>query len=196
MIYGYGRVSSIGQNLEAQLKQLKDYPCDVIFQEKVSGRKKENRTEFNRLLETVTEGDVIVVTKLDRFARSTRDALNTIERLNELGVGLVVLNMGGDKVDTTTAIGKLMVTVLSGIAEFEADMNRERQREGIENAKLRGVYQGRPVTYGEKSVKLRHALDLARNRDKNGMTMPEISQITGVSRATIYNKLKESELMQ
>lgn len=156
----------------------------------MSGRKKENRAEFNRLLETVAEGDAIVVRKLDRFARSTRDALNTIERLSELGVGLVFLNMGGDKVDTTTVIGKLMVTVLSGIAEFEADMNRERQREKIENAKLRGVYKVRPVTYGEKSAKLRHALELARNRDTTGMTIPKISLITGISRATIYNKLK------
>ncbi|MCU5086362.1 recombinase family protein [Bacillus cereus] len=85
------------------------------------------------------EGDVIVVTKLDRFARSTKAALNTIEYLNGKGASLIVLNMGGDKVDTSTAIGKLMITVLSGIAEFEADMIKERQLEGIEEARQRGV---------------------------------------------------------
>lgn len=84
-------------------------------------------------------GDTIIVTKLDRFARSTKDALNTIELLNDKGVGLLVLNMGGDKIDTTTAIGKLMVTVLSGIAEFQADMIKERQMEGVTQAKECGL---------------------------------------------------------
>lgn len=135
MKYGYARVSSVGQNLTAQIRQLKEAGCEGVFKEKVSGRKKEDREQFNILLEKVEKGDTIVVTKLDRFARSTKDALSTIEYLNNKGVSLVVLNMGGDKVDTATAIGKLMITVLSGIAEFEADMIKERQLEGIEEAK-------------------------------------------------------------
>ncbi|AMV11536.1 resolvase [Geobacillus thermoleovorans] len=190
MKYGYARVSSSGQNLEAQLKQLEEFGCEKIFKEKVSGRKKDNREQFNKLLETVKEGDVIVVTKLDRFARSTKDALNTIEYLNSKGVGLVVLNMGGEKVDTTTAIGKLMVTILAGIAEFEADMIRERQLEGIALAKQRGVYKGRPKKYTEHNKGLQYALELFRNRDKNGMTVNEIAEITKISRATIYREAK------
>lgn len=94
MKYGYARVSSAGQNLSAQVKQLQEAGCDNIYKEKVSGRKKEHREQFNLLLEIVQEGDVIVVTKLDRFARSTKDALNTIEYLNGKGVSLIVLNMG------------------------------------------------------------------------------------------------------
>ncbi|WP_127762469.1 recombinase family protein [Peribacillus asahii] len=191
MKYGYGRVSSAGQNLTAQIKQLQEAGCDTIFKEKVSGRKKENRGQFNLLLETVREGDTIVVTKLDRFARSTKDALNTIEYLNSLGVSLIVLNMGGDKIDTGTAIGKLMITVLSGIAEFEADMIKERKLEGIEEAKQRGVYKGRPKKYTEKNKGLQHAMELFNNRNTNKLTVNEIADITRISRATLYRSVKE-----
>ncbi|PEJ37512.1 resolvase [Peribacillus butanolivorans] len=191
MRYGYGRVSSIGQNLTAQINQLKDHGCEVIYKEKVSGRKKDNREEFKKLLETVEEGDTVVVTKLDRFARSTKDALSTIELLNQKNVSLVVLNMGGDKVDTSTAIGKLMITVLSGIAEFEADMIKERQLEGIELAKQRGVYKGRPSKYTDKHKGLHHALELFNNRVTNKLTVNEISEITKISRATLYRAVKK-----
>lgn len=191
MRYGYARVSGFHQNLSVQLKQLEHYNCDYIYKEKISGRKKENRSEFNKLLERVTKNDTIVVTKLDRFARSTKDALSTIELLNEKGVGLVVLNMGGDKIDTTTAIGKLMVTVLSGIAEFEADMIKERQMEGIALAKERGVYRGKPKKYTENHKGLQHALKLMAERDSNKMTINEICEITKISRATLYRSIKE-----
>ncbi|MEM1503415.1 recombinase family protein [Domibacillus sp. 8LH] len=193
MKYGYARVSSAGQNLDAQLKQLKEAGCNVIYQEKVSGRKKEDREQFNVLLKTMKKGDSIMVTKLDRFATSTRDALNKIELLNNMDVSLIVLNIGGDKLDTSTPNGKLMVTVLSGIAEWEADMIRERQREGISEAKKRGVYKGRPATYTERHKGLQHALELFRNRSENGMTVNEICEITKISRATIYRAVREQE---
>ncbi|GAB1782008.1 recombinase family protein [Priestia aryabhattai] len=186
MKYGYARVSSVGQNLTAQIRQLEEVGCDLVFKEKVSGRKKEDREQFNILLEKVQKGDTIVVTKLDRFARSTKDALSTIEYLDNKEVSLIVLNMGGDKVDTGTAIGKLMITVLSGIAEFEADMIKERQLEGIEEAKKRGVYKGRPAKYTEKHRGLQHALELFHNRDSNKLTVKAIEEITKISRATLY----------
>lgn len=195
MKYGYARVSSAGQNLTTQIKQLQEAGCDKIYKEKVSGRKKEDREQFNLLLETVQKGDTIVVTKLDRFARSTKDALNTIEFLNRKNVSLIVLNMGGDKIDTGTAIGKLMITVLSGIAEFEADMIKERQLEGIEEAKRRGVYKGRPKKYTENNKGLQHALELFKNRDKNKLTVNEITAITKISRATLYRVVKEQETL-
>ncbi|MDH2452133.1 recombinase family protein [Priestia aryabhattai] len=191
MKYGYARVSSVGQNLTAQIRQLEEVGCDLVFKEKVSGRKKEDREQFNILLGKVQKGDTIVVTKLDRFARSTKDALSTIEYLNNKGVSLVVLNMGGDKVDTATAIGKLMITVLSGIAEFEADMIKERQLEGIEEAKKRGVYKGRPAKYTEKHRGLQHAIELFHNRDTNKLTVKEIEEITKISRATLYRAVKK-----
>lgn len=191
MKYGYARVSSSSQNLDAQIKQLEDVQCEKIFREKVSGRQKEGRQQLRILLETVKKGDSIVVTKLDRFARSTKDALTTIEELNEKGVALIVLNMGGDRVDTSTAIGKLMITVLSGIAEFEADMIRERQIEGIQEAKRRGVYKGRPKKYTEKNAGLNYALKLFNERSINKKTVKEIEEITKVSRSTIYREIKK-----
>ena len=191
MKYGYARVSSVGQNLTAQIRQLEEVGCDLVFKEKVSGRKKEDREQFNILLGKVQKGDTIVVTKLDRFARSTKDALSTIEYLNNKGVSLVVLNMGGDKIDTATAIGKLMITVLSGIAEFEADMIKERQLEGIEEAKKRGVYKGRPAKYTEKHRGLQYAIELFHNRDTNKLTVKEIEEITKISRATLYRAVKK-----
>lgn len=189
--YGYARVSSTNQNISAQIKMLEENECNYIFQEKISGRNKEDRSEFNRLLEIVKKDDIIIVTKLDRFARSTKDALSTIEQLNAKGVGLIVLNMGGDTVDTTTPIGKLMVTVLSGIAEFEADMIKERQMEGIALAKERGVYKGRPRKYTENHKGLQYALKLLSERDSNKMTVDEICEITKISRATLYRAIRQ-----
>lgn len=193
MKYGYARVSSKGQDLTVQVNQLIDngVPKSNIFKEKVSGRKKDSRIEFNKMLDLVQRGDTIVVSKLDRFARSTQDALNTIQQLNEKGVFLVVLNMGGMPVDTSTAIGKLMVTMLAGIAEFEADMSRERQTEGIALAKERGVYKGRPTTYTDKHRGLQQALEWFNDRDNNKMTVNEIAEITGISRATIYREARK-----
>lgn len=191
--YGYARVSSAGQNLDAQIKQLEDVECEKIFSEKVSGRQKEGRQQLRILLQTVKQGDSIVVTKLDRFARSTKDALTVIEELNQKSVALIVLNMGGDRVDTSTAIGKLMITVLSGIAEFEADMIRERQLEGIQEAKKRGVYKGRPKKYTEKNPSINHAIDLFKERSTNKKTVKEIEEITKVSRATIYREIKKQK---
>jgi DNA invertase Pin-like site-specific DNA recombinase len=110
--------------------------------------------------------------------------------LGEKGVGLFVLNMGGDKIDTTTAIGKLMVTVLSGIAGFEADMIKERQMEGIALAKERGVYKGKPKKYTNNHKCLQHALKLFHDRDNNKMTVNEICEITKICRATLYREIQ------
>jgi DNA invertase Pin-like site-specific DNA recombinase len=192
MIIGYCRSSTNDQTGNTQRSQLQAYGCDIIREEKQSGKSIEGRPIFQRLLNELEPGDVVVVSKLDRFARNTLNALETVRELEKKGVGLVVLNLGGETIDTKTASGMLMLTMLAGVAEFELNMIKERQREGIELAKKNGRYLGRPVKYGEKNPKLVHALELARNRDKNGMTMPEISHITGISRATIYNKIKEA----
>ncbi|WJH34280.1 recombinase family protein [Paenibacillus sp. CC-CFT747] len=189
-IYGYARVSSTGQNLDAQIKQLEEYGCQKIYQEKISGRTAE-RKEFQTLLATLTAGDSLVVTKLDRFARSTKDALNIIEDLKEREIALVILNMGGDVVNTSTAVGKLIITVLCGIAEFEADMIRERQIEGIAEAKKRGVYKGRPKRYTDKHSGLAHAIDLFVNRESNGYTVKQICDITKIGRSSLYRELQE-----
>ena len=191
MIYGYARVSSPTQSLDTQVAQLTAVGCEKIFQEKLSGRSLTHRTQFAALLERVTMGDTVVVTKLDRFARSTQDALNTMATFTERGVSLVVLNMGGDVVDTSTAIGKLLITVLAGIAEFEADLIKERQREGIAAAKVRGVYKGRPRTYTAHHQGLVHALELFSDRNHNHLTVNEICTITRISRATLYRVARQ-----
>ena len=188
--YGYARVSSKGQDLTSQINTLEEHGVDQTFKEKFSGKTAEDRLVFQELLDKVQDGDTIVVTKLDRFARSTKDALNTIEQLENKGVSLVVLNMGGDTLDTSTPMGKLMVTMLSGIAEFELSLIKERQREGIALAKERGVYKGRPKKYTEKNTGLQHALKLFDNRDTNGMTVKQICEITKVSKATLYREAK------
>jgi DNA invertase Pin-like site-specific DNA recombinase len=190
-VYGYARVSSKGQDLTAQIKALNEHGVDQLFQEKFSGKTAEDREVFQELIEKAGAGDTIVVTKLDRFARSTKDALNIIDELQNKGVSLVVLNMGGDKLDTSTPMGKLMVTMLSGIAEFELSLIKERQKEGIALAKERGVYKGRPKKYTEKNKGLKHALELFNNRDENGLTVKEICEITKISKATLYREAKE-----
>ncbi|RUT43267.1 recombinase family protein [Paenibacillus anaericanus] len=195
MIYGYARVSSVGQNLDVQFKQLQDYGCGKIFKEKVSGRTRE-RKELQAMLASASEGDTIVVPKLDRLARSTRDALTIIDDLNKRKIALVILNMGGDVVNTATAIGKLLITVLSGIAEFEADMTKERQTEGIAEAKLRGVYKGRPKKYTGKHSGLNHAIDLFVNRNTNKYTVKQICEITKIGRSTLYRELQERGLQE
>ena len=191
MIYGYARVSTKEQKLDVQIEQLKAYGVDTIVKEKVSGKDICSRTGFKSLLEQVKEGDTIVVTKLDRFARSTKDALETIEYLNNKGVGLVILNFGGMNVDTTTPTGKLMITMFSAVAEFELGINKERQREGIAKAKERGVYKGRPKRYTANHAGLVHALELYQNRDNNGLTVKKIAAITNISEATIYREARK-----
>ena len=191
MIYGYARVSSTTQSLEMQVDQLTAYGCQTIFQEKRSGRTLLSRTQLATLLDRVKAGDTLVVTKLDRFARSTQDALTTMARLTEQKVAFVLLNLGGDVVDTSTAIGKLLITVLAGIAEFEADLIHERQFEGIAAAKARGVYHGRPRTYTTHHSGLVHALDLLAHRDTNHLTVNDICAMTQVSRATLYRMAQQ-----
>ncbi len=191
MIYGYARVSSPTQSLETQIAQLTAYGCKTIFRETLSGRALKPRAQLTALLHRVTAGDAVVVTKLDRLARSTQDALNTMATLAEREVALVVLNLGGDVVDTSTAIGKLLITVLAGIAEFEADLIKERQIEGIAAAKARGVYRGRPRTYTLHHPSLVHALELLAARDTNHLTVHDICAMTQVSRATLHRVARQ-----
>ena len=192
-IYGYARVSSAQQDLSIQLQQLKSFKCNKIYEEKVSGKNTDNRKEFLKLIEITKPGDFIVVCKLDRFARSTTDALNTIDKLNKKNVGLIVLNMGSGTdtpLDTTSAMGKLLLIMLSAVAEFELSLSKERQAEGIFQAKQRNVYKGRPRRFGVHHKGLQHALKLFNERDVNKMTVSEIVEITKVGRSTLYNAIK------
>lgn len=140
MIIGYARTSTVDQvaGFESQLHELEAAQCKKIFQEQVSSVT--TRDQLNATLEFAREGDVLVVTKLDRLARSVADLMRIIQKLEEKEVGLRILNLG---MDTQTATGKLMLTVLGAVAQFEREMMLERQREGVIKAKAAGKYKGR-----------------------------------------------------
>ena len=139
-IYGYARVSTDGQTLDAQIEALRAAGAATVFQEKVSGAKTD-RAQLAKLMGTLGAGDVLLVTRLDRLARSTRDLLNTLATVAERGA--LFRSLGDQWADTTTPHGRLMLTVLGGLAEFERELIRARTGEGRERAKARGVKVGR-----------------------------------------------------
>lgn len=174
-IVGYARVSTEDQNLEAQLKLLKEAGCEKIYQEKASGVK-EDRTELTSMLDYVREGDVLVVTKLDRIARSTKHLLEIADTLEKKGVQFLVLNIN---LDTSTPTGKLMLTMLGAIATFEREMMLERQIEGIREAKLKGLYKGRKPTARDKTEEVKSLLGM-------GMTKQAVADKLGMGIASVY----------
>jgi DNA invertase Pin-like site-specific DNA recombinase len=179
-LYGYARVSSADQNAEIQIAALKAAGCQPIRSEKVSGRSRDGRSELERLLDFVKDGDTLVVTKLDRLGRSTRDVLNLVHELEQKGASLRVLE---PPVDTGGPMGKMVLTVLGMVAEMELGFIKERQRAGIEAAKAKGVYKGRPVT-------LDHAKVLELHRQGQGPTA--IAKTMKCSRGAVYKVLNAS----
>ena len=175
MKYGYARVSTVHQDLEAQIQTLEKESCDTIYSEKFTGTKAD-RPKFKELLSKLESGDTLVVTKLDRFARSTVDAIHTVRELFEKGVKVHVLNMGLIE-DTPT--GRLVFNVMSAFAEFERDMIVERTQEGKAIAKQRADFrEGRPRKYNKKQIE--HALGLL---DKHSYT--QVEEMTGISKSTL-----------
>ena len=177
MKIGYARVSTLDQNLDLQLKALKKEGCEKIFREKVSGITR-HRPEFQRMLDQVRQGDTIIVWKLDRLARSTRDLLNTMETLSESGAKFQ--SISEPWANTTTHAGKMIMTVFAGIAEFERDLIRERTGAGREAAKKRGVQFGRPRKLNPQQ------LQLAAELIDQGKAAREIAKTFNVHEATIY----------
>jgi DNA invertase Pin-like site-specific DNA recombinase len=179
---GYARVSTTGQTLDVQLDMLKAAGCERIYSEKKSGLDGK-RSELAKCLDYVREGDTLLVTKLDRLARSTSDLYGIVGRLKEKGVGFRCLD--NRELDTTTKTGKLMLGILALIAEFEADIRKERQLEGIAKAKERGVSFGRqPKLSNEQVAELR-------KRRKEGELIRELMSDYSLSKATVYRLLGE-----
>jgi len=176
MKYGYARVSTQHQNLQGQINQLKQEQCDKIFQEKISGRTKK-RPQFQYVLSLLQTGDTLVVTKLDRFARSTHEALKIINELFNKGVIIHILNLG--KIENSPT-GRLIFTVFSAFADFERDLIVERTQEGKDIAKQKDNYQeGRPETYSKQQKE--HALTLLKN-----YSYKQVTQMTGISKTTLW----------
>ncbi|MGN5129689.1 recombinase family protein [Aeromonas hydrophila] len=176
-LVGYARVSTGGQSLEVQLRALAE--CNKVFQEKVSGAS-DDRPQLTLLLDYVKEGDVMIVTKLDRLARNTRHLLEISEFLQHKQVALRILNLG---IDTSTPTGKLMLTMIGAIATFERELMLERQAEGIELAKRRGVYKGRKPTAMAKGNEV---LALV----AKGLPRAEIAKRTGISISSVQRILR------
>jgi DNA invertase Pin-like site-specific DNA recombinase len=182
MLVGYARTSTVEQEagLEAQERDLRAAGCGKVFSERVSSVAK--RAQLEAALEFAREGDTLAVTKLDRLARSVSDLLSIVARLDTKGVALRVLSMGGQSVDTGTATGKLMLTMLGAVAEFERGLMLERQREGIAKAKAEGKYQGRVPTAQ------RQAEDVRRLKAE-GVRPVDIARQLGIGRASVYRIL-------
>ena len=179
-LVGYARVSTVGQSLDTQLQALAE--CSTIFQEKVSGAK-DDRPQLAQLLNFVREGDVVLVTKLDRLARNTRHLLEISEYLQSKRVALRILNLG---INTSTPTGKLMLTMIGAIATFERELMLERQAEGIELAKQRGVYKGRKPTAMAKGNEVLALL-------ARGLTKAETARQMGISVSSVQRILKAAE---
>ena len=152
-VFGYARVSTEQQNLDRQIDMLEKYGVDRIFNEKMTGTKR-NRPELEKLLERLTEGDTVVVESLSRLGRSTKDLIWLMETFNEKGVNLVSLK---ESIDTTSSTGKLLFTLMSALAQFERDVLADRTKEGLAAARARGRKGGRPPADKEavrKAVRL------------------------------------------
>lgn len=180
-VVGYARTSTVDQKagLEAQERDLRNAGCTKIFSEKISSVAKQ-RPQLDAVLDYVREGDTLVVTKLDRLARSVADLVAIMGKLNGKGVALRILAMN---LDTATPTGKLMVNLLGSIAEFERELMLERQREGIAKAKAEGKYKGRAPTARQKTA------DVLRLKAE-GKTVDTIVRELGISRSSVFRILR------
>lgn len=181
MRIGYARVSTLDQDagLDAQVKELEQAVCEKVFKEKVSSVAK--RGQLEAALDFAREGDTLVVTKLDRLARSTRHLGEIVDQLDGKGAHLQILNLG---IDTGTATGELVVNLIGAIAQFERKMMLERQREGIAKAKAEGKYKGRKPTARAK------ADEVIRLRNQ-GRGASDIAEELGIGRASVYRILAD-----
>jgi DNA invertase Pin-like site-specific DNA recombinase len=176
---GYGRTSTFEQiaGMESQIRDLRAAGCEKIFSEQASAVG--DRPELEALLDFIREADTLVVTKLDRLARSTGHFIQIAERVRAKGADLVILNLGAD---TSTATGKLIITIVASIAAFEREMMLERQREGIAKAKAEGRYRGRKPTARAQAAQIK-------DMKADGIGPTEIARRLGIGRASVYRVL-------
>lgn len=183
-IYGYARVSTVHQDYATQIDDLKRAGATKIYKDKYTGTTA-NRPEFDKLMKVLSDGDTLIVTKLDRLARNTQDALNIVKQMNAEGVILRVLNIG--TIDNSPS-GRLIFTVFSAFAEFERDLIVSRTQEGKAWAKANNpnFRDGMPRKYNEDQIELAWKL-----HTQDHMSYSEISKRLGMSKATIYRRFRE-----
>ncbi|EJE17497.1 recombinase family protein [Staphylococcus epidermidis] len=178
---GYARVSTRDQSLDGQIDTLNEYGCERIFSEKVSGRKKK-RTELDKCLDYLRDGDTLVIYKLDRLGRTTKQLIELSQWLEDNHINLHIIDMN---VSTKDAMGKMFFTMMSAFAELEANLLSERTKKGLAAARSRGRKGGRPSLpdYKKREIKFLY--------DEQKLTGEEIAKRTGVSRSSVYRAIKE-----
>jgi DNA invertase Pin-like site-specific DNA recombinase len=175
---GYARVSTTDQDLTLQVDKLKAAGCDVIRQEKASGTSTEKRKELQTVLDFIREGDMLLITRVDRLARSIADLQDIVRTLKAKGAALKAIEQ---PIDTSTAAGKCFLDMLGVFAEFETNLRRERQLEGIARAKAEGKYKGRPASIDAAKVRAMKA---------EGLGASEIAKALKIGRASVYRLME------
>ena len=178
-IFGYARVSTEQQNLDRQLDALRKYGCNVIYNEKMTGTKRD-RPELAKILDRITKGDTIVIESLSRLGRSTKDLIELTELFEQKGVHLVSLK---EQINTSTSTGKLLFTLMAAITQFERDVITDRTWEGLKSARARGRIGGRPRVNQDN---IKKAVKLYRTQQ---YSVREIEDLTGVKKSTLYRNL-------
>ena len=181
--FGYARVSTETQNLDRQLDALKRYGVDYLYNEKMTGTKRE-RPELTKILDRMTEGDTVVIESLSRLGRSTRDLIELVELFQSKGVNLISLK---ESIDTSTPTGKLLFTLMGAIAQFERDVIADRTREGLKSARARGRTGGRPRANDaqvKKAVKMYNT---------HQYSIREIHEMTGIKKDTLYRSINKGK---
>ena len=183
MLIGYARTSTVDQQagFEAQLVELKAYGCERMYQEQVSAVA--TRTQLESAIDILRTGDKLVVTKLDRLARSVAHMGNILEEIEAKGAGLVILSLGSETIDTSTATGKLVLNMMVSVAQFEREMMKERQIEGIKRAKAEGKYKGRVP-------KAMQQADTVKALVSAGVDRLKVQEQLDISKASYYRCLK------
>lgn len=183
---GYARVSTIDQCLDAQIEELTKAGAEKIFSERYSGKSKEERAQLKACLDYIREGDILLVTKIDRLARNAIDLLNIYKGLKKKGVEVIFLQ---NKIDTTTSMGECMLTMLAAFAQLERDMINERSQAGMKRAREMGIKTGRKCKDG--TIKFIDADEVKRLYNEENKTIKDLTVKYGCTRQTIYNYLKD-----
>lgn len=179
-LVGYARVSTTDQDHTTQVERLEQAGCEKVFSEKMSGTSKKGREALAACKEFMREGDTLVFTKIDLLARNAKDLQNLVAELEERGIAIKSLDQS---IDTTTPAGKAFLGMLGIFAEFETNIRKERQLEGIAKAKEKGAYKGRKATAKAKRAEIESLLE-------QGMSKPKIAKELNISVASVYNALK------
>lgn len=183
MIFGYARVSTEEQNLDMQIDALHQYGAEKVYQEKITGTKRD-RLQLDELLKVLRKGDKVVVYKLDRISRSTKHLIELSERFDEMGVDFVSIY---DNIDTSTAMGKFFFRTMASIAELERDIISERTKSGLKAARARGRNGGRP---SKNADKVQMALKMYSSKE---YSIKQITEATGLGKTTLYRYLKQMD---